>query len=118
MLRANRFCLGELPDGEGGWLSAKHAPLLDAALFDRAQAMRDRYPYRPRPVSAVRTPWALSGVATCGDCGEPLVLFGAGPRLRVQCSGRRQGNGCEATTFFVETVEDRIGACSTGSRCR
>jgi site-specific DNA recombinase len=109
VLLANRFYLGELPDGEGGWLPAKHAPLLDPALFDRAQAMRDRNTYRPRRVSTVRTPWALSGVATCGDCGEPLVLFGAGPRRRVQCSGRRQGNGCEAPTFFVETVEDQIG---------
>ncbi|MDP9354723.1 MAG: recombinase family protein, partial [Chloroflexota bacterium] len=29
----NRFYLGELPDGEGGWLPGKHAPLLDPDLF-------------------------------------------------------------------------------------
>ncbi len=36
----NRFYLGELPDGEGGWLPGKHAPLLDPDLFTRAQAAR------------------------------------------------------------------------------
>jgi site-specific DNA recombinase len=114
VILANRFYLGELPDGAGGWLPAKHAPLIDPALFERAQAMRDRNTYRPRRVSTVRVPWALSGVATCGDCGEPLVLFGGGLRRRVQCSGRRQGNGCEAPTFFVETVEGQIGRLLDG----
>nr|MDP9469235.1 recombinase family protein [Chloroflexota bacterium] len=114
VILANRFYLGELPDGEGGQLPGKHAALVDPGLFARAQVMRDRNTYRPRRVSAVRTPWALSGVATCGDCGEPLVLFGAGPRRRVQCSGRRQGNGCEAPTFFVETVEEQIGRVLDG----
>jgi site-specific DNA recombinase len=109
VILSNRFYLGELPDGEGGWLPGKHGALVDPDLFQRVQVMRERNTYRPRRVSTVRTPWALSGVATCGDCGEPLVLFGAGPRRRVQCSGRRQGNGCDAPTFFVETVEEQIG---------
>jgi site-specific DNA recombinase len=108
VILANRFYLGELPDGGGGWRSGKHAALIDPAMFDRAQAMRDRNTYRPRRISTVRTPWALSGVGLCGDCGEPLVLFGAGPRRRVQCSGRRQGNGCEAPTFFVDSMESQI----------
>lgn len=41
--------------------------------------------------------------------GAPRSLFGAGPFRRVQCSGRRQGNGCHVPTFLVETVEDQIG---------
>ena len=114
MVLAHRFYLGELPDGAGGWLPGKHGALVDPAQFERAQAMRNRNTHRPRRVSTVRTPWALSGVATCGDCGEPLVLFGAGPRRRVQCSGRRQGNGYQAPTFFVETVEDQVGGLLEG----
>jgi site-specific DNA recombinase len=114
VLLANRFYLGELPDGEGGWLPGKHASMGAPDLFGRAQAMRDRNTSRPRRVSTIRTPWALSGVATCGDCGEPLVLFGSGPRRRVQCSGRRQGNGCGAPTFFVEAVEEQVGALLDG----
>jgi site-specific DNA recombinase len=114
VILANRFYVGELPDGAGGWMAGKQGALVDPDLFQRAQAMRDRNTYHPRRVSTVRTPWALSGVATCGDCGAPLVLFGAGPRRRVQCSGSRQGNGCEAPTFFVETVEEQIGRLLDG----
>ena len=114
VILANRFYLGELPDGEGGWQSGKHGAFIEPDLFVRAQAMRDRNTSRPRRVSSIRVPWALSGVGTCGDCGKPLVLFGAGPKRRVQCSGRRQGNGCDAPTFFVETVEDQIGCLLDG----
>ena len=36
----NRFYLGELPDGNGRWLPAKHAALIDATTFAAAQAAR------------------------------------------------------------------------------
>jgi DNA invertase Pin-like site-specific DNA recombinase len=36
----NRFYLGELPDGPGGWRSGAHAVVLDAELFDEAQRVR------------------------------------------------------------------------------
>ena len=35
-LLQNRFYLGELPDGHGGWLPGAHEPVLDDDLFDRA----------------------------------------------------------------------------------
>jgi DNA invertase Pin-like site-specific DNA recombinase len=31
----NRFYLGELPDGDGGWLPGKQAPMLDEDLFEQ-----------------------------------------------------------------------------------
>ena len=33
----SRFYLGELPDGNGGWLPGKHAPMLDSALAHATQ---------------------------------------------------------------------------------
>jgi len=114
VILANRFYLGELPDGDGGSLPGKHGELIDRSLFDRVQALRERNLCRPRRVSTMRTPWALSGVATCGDCGQPLTLVGSGARRRAHCSGRRQGNGCDAPTVSVEAVEDQIGSLLNG----
>ena len=34
----NRFYLGYLPDGNGGWLTAKHAPFVDQELWEKAWA--------------------------------------------------------------------------------
>jgi hypothetical protein len=64
----NRLYLGELPDGEGGWLPARHNPVLDADLFDRAQAARAS---NVRASSALSVPrvkrtHSLSGLMTCG----------------------------------------------------
>ena len=38
----NRFYIGELPDGKGGWLSGKHEPFIDQELWDRIQLARQR----------------------------------------------------------------------------
>ncbi len=37
----NRFYVGELPDGSGGWVSGKHGALIDPDLFTRAQRARE-----------------------------------------------------------------------------
>jgi hypothetical protein len=36
----NRFYLGELPDGNGGWIPGAHQLVLDVELFERAAAAR------------------------------------------------------------------------------
>src|SRR5215212_2235056 len=72
----NRFYLGELPDGNGGWMPGKHAPMIDAALFDAALTARFRNARRRHnPGSPLRSPWALSGVATCA-CGSAMRSSG------------------------------------------
>ncbi len=111
----NRFYLGELPDGDGGWLPAKHAALIDAATFAAAQEARVRNATRPRRVrTAKRSPWALSGLATCA-CGASMTAYGhADGRHRVQCSRRVQTKDCDAPTFFAEVVEEQIGTFLQG----
>ena len=106
----NRFYLGELPDGNGGWLPGKHAALIDAATFAGAQGARERNATRPRRVRTTkRSPWALSGLATCA-CGASMTAYGhADGRHRVQCSRRVQTKDCDAPTFFAEIVEAQIG---------
>ena len=47
-LLRNRFYLGELADGQGGWVEGPHEPLLDDALFTVARAARERNLANPR----------------------------------------------------------------------
>lgn len=51
VIMQNRFCLGELPDGCGGWVPGKHNALIDPALFERAQVVRRANQPHPRRVS-------------------------------------------------------------------
>lgn len=111
----NRFYLGELPDGNGGWLPGKHGTLIDPGLFEQAEAARRSNQRRPRRVSTVRTPWAFSGLATCASCGKSLTSSGrTDGRRRIQCSGRAQGSGCTEPTFYADMVESQIGALLSG----
>lgn len=106
----NRFYLGELPDGDGGWVPGKHSALIDPALFAAAETARERNTRSPRRVAGVRSPWALSGIATCVECGRPFTSYGqpVDGRRRVECAGRKQGLGCTAPTFVSSGVESQI----------
>jgi len=65
----NRFYVGCLPDEKGGWMPAKHAPLVDQELWDRAQetGRRNRtFTHAYRPVT--KRVWSLTGLAHCWRC--------------------------------------------------
>jgi len=107
----NRFYLGELPDGNGGWLPGKHGLLIDQPLFARAESGRHANTNRAREVSTVRSPWALSGVATCGTCSASMTIsHHMSGKRRIRCAGRGQGSGCDEPSCFAHVIEDQIGA--------
>ena len=111
----NRFYLGELPDGPGGWVPGKHGALIEPALFERAQSSREANTSRPRWTESKRSPWALSGVAVCGGCGATVnALSHASGKRRIRCAGRTQGNGCAEPSCFASVVEDQIGGLLAG----
>jgi site-specific DNA recombinase len=103
----NRFYLGELTDGHGGWLPGKHGALIDPALFEQAQAARAINTSPRIRTAQAASPWALTGLGTCGTCGKPLRVYGS---RRVQCSGKRAGLACDEPTFKASMVEDQIVA--------
>lgn len=106
----NRFYVGDLPDGLGGWVPGKHGALIDVDLFDAAQKTRQAYVRRPNRVAAGASPWGLSGVATCA-CGGTLRAYGrTGGKRRVQCASRTETGECDEPTFMAEIVETQIGA--------
>ncbi len=110
MILKNRFYVGDLPDGNGGWIPGKHGCLIDPALFERAQRVRAANTSRPRWTESVRSPWALSGVAICGGCGSNInALSHASGKRRVRCAGRTQGNGCDEPSCYASVIEDQIG---------
>jgi DNA invertase Pin-like site-specific DNA recombinase/DNA-binding CsgD family transcriptional regulator len=104
MLR-NRFYVGDLPDGRGGWVPGRHGALIDPDLFDAAQTARERNTLRPRRVAGVRSPWSLSGLAVCAGCGKPVTADG---KHRARCQGRTQGNGGEQPSFSQALIDDQL----------
>ncbi len=99
----NRFYVGELPDGAGGWVRASTAPNPPRRSSSGRNGRARRTPRAPRWTASVRSPWALSGLATCGGCGRNITAEGkgrargAGPdprqRLRSAVVRRRTGRG-------------------------
>jgi site-specific DNA recombinase len=111
----NRFNLGEMPDGHGGWIPGKHDAVIDAALFQAVQVARQRNANRPRRThAAARSPWALSGLAT-RRCGAPMKASGKSNGCRrIESAGRVQGSSCTAPTFCADGVEQQIGDLLSG----
>lgn len=105
----NRFYLGELPDSTGNWLPGKHGTLIDPALFEAAQKARIRNTRKPVRQGRAYRPWGLSGLATCAECGNSIIVHGRPDgRKRVRCAGRAQGKGCTQPTFFAEVAEEQM----------
>jgi site-specific DNA recombinase len=110
MLR-NQFYLGLLPDGGGGWLPGRHAPMIDTELFEQSQRMRDQN-RRSRGSLSVRrgaTVYSLSGLARCGECGGPVHISRERGRARAYCYNRRQGSGCGQPSVTLGPLEEQLG---------
>jgi site-specific DNA recombinase len=111
-LLKNRFYLGELPDGNGGWMRGVHQPVLDEELFTQAQ--RARTGNRTRNSARVNQRhrrYALSGLAVCGTCGGRLHIHTArNGRARIYCYQERQGAPCGQRSTFLDGIEEQLAA--------
>jgi hypothetical protein len=108
----NRFYLGELPDGEGGWLPGAHDPLIDYALFEAAHEARQRRSRATGPACRrdVRV-YSLSGLGTCSHCGGRIhIASEKGKDARLHCYKRRQGLDCPSKTTYLEDYENQVAA--------
>ena len=67
----NRVYLGELEDGQGQWIKAKHEAIVDADMFAKARLGLDARRLggaHPRGVPSRTSTWILRDVATCALC--------------------------------------------------
>lgn len=106
----NRFYLGELPDGNNGWIKGKHQPFIDEELFNMAEEQRLRK--RRSKSSSIRTKsrtYSLSGLLWCGLCKSKAGIHqGHNGKPRVYCRGRTQGVDCNCKATFLEIYEAQI----------
>jgi site-specific DNA recombinase len=90
-LLQNRFYLGELPDGNGGWIPGAHQAVLDPELFAAAQRGRAGNWSNSARVNRRHRRYALSGLAVCAGCGGRLHFHTSkGGRARIFSYRERQ----------------------------
>ena len=106
----NKFYIGYIPDGQRGWLKAKHDPFIELDLFNEVQKMRaSRIGQRPTVRSDARL-YSLSGITRCSTCGSTLRVFKGRGRARLVCNGRIKGDGCTESSTCLDIYEQQLVA--------
>jgi site-specific DNA recombinase len=106
----NRFYIGYIPDGNGGWLRAMHGPLIDPDLFEKVQQGRRQRRTRGT-VNVTARVYSLSGTARCGQCGGHIRIHtNAAGRARAYCASRINGLDCNFRGSFLDFYENQIGS--------
>ena len=106
----NRFYLGYLPDGNGGWIKAKHDPFVDEELWDQAQEMRKRNATSTHTsCPGGKSVCSLSGITHCWHCkGRIHVSFIKQGRPRLGCYNRSKGWDCPQKSALLEVYEGQL----------
>jgi len=110
MLR-NRFYLGELPDGKGGWNRGKHQAFISQELFQQAQEAREHKRTAPINHPAKTTISSFTGLAYCWYCKGRIHTGSArNGKKRLMCASRVQGKGCQQKSALLEIYEGQLEA--------
>jgi len=105
----NRFYLGEIPDGNGGWMKAKHAPFVSEELFNAAQEARERNRKAPINHPAKGTVSSLTGLTYCWYCkGRIHTGVSHAGKKRLFCYNRSKGWKCPQKSALLEVYEYQI----------
>jgi len=106
----NRFYLGYLPDGNGGWVKGKHKAIIDEELWSEVQEARRRNATstHSRCVRRRRV-CSLTGITYCWYCkGGIHVSFTKMGKPRLGCYNRSKGWGCPQRSALLEVYEEQI----------
>ena len=105
----NRFYLGEIPDGNGGWIEAKHDRFIPLEQFEAALAARQRNRHNPaKTTRADARVSSLSGVATCVECGATLRTMRNRDVARMVCNTRLKRGTCSQKSARVDLYEAQL----------
>jgi len=105
----NRFYLGELPNGDDGWLDGKHASLISHDLFEAAMESRARN--RNNAAKTTRADVrvsSLSGVARCHECGATLRTMRNRGVARMVCNTRLKRGECGQVSARLDIYEAQL----------
>ena len=108
-LLTNRFYLGEISNGNGGWLRAQHAPFVPLELFEAARMARERN--RRNPAGATRADAQISSlpsVARCVECGATLRTMRNRGIARMVCDTRLKRGGCSQKSARLDVYEAQL----------
>lgn len=106
----NRFYLGYLPDGKGGYIKGQHNPFIDQAVWDQAQKMRRRR----LTSSHAKCPTgkrvnALTGITYCWRCGGRIhTQFNYKGEPRLGCYNRQQRHNCPQRSASLSVYENQL----------
>ncbi|MFC2006042.1 recombinase family protein [Chloroflexota bacterium] len=104
----NKFYIGLVRDGKGGWLKAKHEPFINPELFEEAQKIRDRRITSRGTIRSDATIYSLTGITRCVECGSTLRSFTSRGKTRLVCNGRLNRGDCNQSSSFLEMYEKQL----------
>jgi len=106
---SNRFYIGEIPDGKGGWLPGKHGPIIDSSLFHQVQEVKASKRRRPLPIRRNATTYSLSSLIQCVHCESTMWIHRDNVgRPRIYCSSQKQGLRCQSKATYLDVYEDQL----------
>ena len=105
----NRFYVGELPNGENGWVDGRHEPLVPQETFEHVQEIRARNRSKPHTVKRTARVYSLSGVLRCTHCEGPMWIHqNTRGRARIYCRDRVKKGDCPNRGTFLDVYEDQV----------
>jgi len=105
----NKFYLGYIPDGQGGWIKAKHEPFISEETWSQAQESRERNRRAPRNHPAKSTISSIAGITYCWYCkGRIHVGNSQNGKRRMFCYNRSKGWDCQQKSALLEVYECQI----------
>ncbi len=114
-LLKNRFYIGYIPDGNGGWIKAQHDPMIDAELFEAVQVKRKKDSQSTHKHSSQnKTVYSLTGIIFCWYCkeagneGRIHVSCMKNGMPRLGCYNRAKGWGCTQKSGRLDIYEEQI----------
>lgn len=109
-IMTNRFYLGYLPDGKGGWINGRHQAFIEKEVWDQAQTARSRN--RTSTHSSCPTGShinSFTGLTYCWYCGGRIHTQSVHQGLpRLGCYTRIKRGGCPQKSAYLWVCEAQI----------
>ncbi|MGD0854578.1 MAG: recombinase family protein [Dehalococcoidia bacterium] len=106
----NRFYIGYLKDGNGGWVKARHKPFIGNEIWEGAQEARERNRTAPKNHPSNTSVSSLTGIAYCWHCkGRIHTGTSADGKKRMFCANKVKGWACSQKSTLLEVYDRQIG---------